>query len=1081
MRRTRWLAAALVAVALSPLSLLAQANAVVAGTVTNAQGGPENGVMVRIERLNVGTTTAQNGTYRLVIPAARVGASASVAVSASRQGLATVTRNVTLTPGAELTQNFVLAASAVELQGLVVTALGITREERSIPNAVQQVSGDELSRSEPNIVASLSGKVSGVNITTAGAQGGSSRIVIRGPSSLTGNNQPLFVVDGVPIDNGSPRLEGYGGRDYGNGAQDINPSDVESISVLKGPNAAALYGSRAANGAIIITTKSGRGTGGRSQVTVSQYGTLEDALRLPSFQNAFGQGLNGQFEYVDGNGGGTYDDYDESWGPPLDGRAIPQYNSPVVGGVRQATPWVANPDNVSSFFDRAYTLTTDASFATSTDRANVRLSVARMDQDAMMPGQKLGRTSVGLNGGIDVSSRLRATTSVQYVGSDGRNRPGIGYDETNPLGQFIWFGRQVDMQDLRQNYRNQRPEDDSQAGMPYSWNYSFHPNPYFLQMSNQNQDSRDRLIGNVALNYEFTDWLSAMARVGTDWYSDDRKVTYAALNYGVGAFNPMTLDTDAVGSNGAFGFQQIGFQETNADFLVNAKPYVSDAFSLVATLGGNQRKVRRQETYTYVSDLVVPGIYSTSNALNTPTDEDYLTRRQINSLYGQAELGYNDYLFVTLTGRNDWSSTLPEDNNSYFYPSVSGALVFTDAVPSLDMGGALTYGKLRASWARVGNDAQPYQLRATYLKQDPFNGIPTFTVPGTLPNDQLRPEETTSIEVGTELRFFDDRIGLDLSYYNSTTRDQIMPVQVSRSSGYASRIVNAGTVRNRGVEVLLNATPVEKGDFRWETTVSWAKNSNRVVSLAEGTDGLLLGSFWGLNIEARRGQPYGSLVGYEYQRDSQGRIVVDEAGLPTANPTVTVLGNYQPDWSGSLTNTFGYKGLSLKVLLDTKQGGSIYSTTHMWGTYAGVLDETAAGRCSLDDTYDNLPACTAATGIVVPGVRVTEAGDTVTNDIVTDAQNYWASLYGLHEAHVFDASFVKLRELTLGYDVPGSMTRRFGLSRMNVALIGRNLALWAKAPHIDPETAFDASNVQGLEFAQMPTARSIGLSVSVTP
>jgi len=1081
MRRIRWLAAAVLAAALTPISLLAQGNATVTGTVTNAQGAPENGVTVRIERLNVGTTTAQDGTYRLVIPGARIQGSSSVTIAASRQGLATVSRSITLTPGAELTQNFVLAASAVELQGLVVTALGITREERAIPNAVQSVSGSDLSRTEPNIVSALSGKVSGVQITSAGAQGGSSRIVIRGPGSLTGNNQPLFVVDGVPIDNSAPRLYGYGGRDYGNGAQDINPADVESISVLKGPNAAALYGARASNGAIIITTKSGSAAARNGQVTVSQYVTREEPLRLPDWQDQFGQGLNGKFEYVDGNGGGQFDDYDESWGPPLDGRMIPQYNSPIVNGVRQPLPWVARPDNVSSFFDNAYTLTTDASFAAASDRANVRLSVSRMDQDAMMPGQKLGRTSVGLNGGIDVTDRFRATTSVQYVGSDGRNRPGIGYDETNPLGQFIWFGRQVDMDDLRRRYQERRPEGDTQAGMPYSWNYSFHPNPYFLQLSNGNRDSRDRLIGNVALNYEFTDWLSALARVGTDFYSDDRKVTFAELNYGVSNFNPLTGGSDNVGENGAFGFHQIGFQETNADFLVMAKPQISDALSLNATFGGNRRKVRRNDTYTYVAELVVPGTFSTSNAATVPDEIDNLSRRQINSLYGQAELGWNDFLFVTLTGRNDWSSTLPEENNSYFYPSVSGALIFTDAIPSLDLGGALSYGKLRASWARVGNDASPYSLRSTFAADNKFNGFPTFTTPNALPNAELKPEETTSIELGTELRFFDDRVGLDVSYYNSTTRNQIMPVQVSRATGFASRWVNAGSVRNRGVELLLNATPIERGDFRWETTVSWSKNNNEVVALAEGLDNLILGTFWGLNVEARKGQPYGSLVGNGYLRDSQGRIVVDATGRPRRDPTVEVLGNYQPDWSGSLSNTFGYKGLSLKVLLDTKQGGSIYSTTHMWGTYAGVLEETAAGRCAWSTAYANLPACTAETGIVVPGVKVTAAGDTVANDIVTTSQRYWAALYGNHESHIFDASFVKLREMTLAYDIPAGTTRRLGLSRMNLALIGRNLALWAKAPHIDPETAFDASNVQGLEFAQMPTARSIGLSVTVTP
>lgn len=1081
MRRIRRLFAALLAVAALPALGAAQQATTVSGRVTNAAGAPENAVSVRIEELGVGNATGADGTYRIVIPAGRLTASRSVRVTASRQGLTAQTHTITLAPGSNATQNFTMTAQAVQVQGLVVTALGLTRTQRSVPNSVQQVQGSDISRSETNVVNALSGKVSGVQITNAGAQGGSARIVIRGPSSITGNNQPLFVVDGVPIDNSAPRLGGYGGRDYGNTAQDVNPNDIASITVLKGPNAAALYGSRAANGAILITTKSGRLAGRRGQLNVSQYVTRENPLRLPDFQNQFGQGQFGQFAFVDGNGNGTFDDYDESWGPALDGRLVPQYNSPVVNGVHTATPWVPSPNNVASYFQTGTTLRTDASFAASSEQANARLSVSRMDQNGIVPGFKLGRTSVGLNGGINVTQKLSATTSVQFAGDNGKDRPGIGYDETNPLEQFIWFGRQVDVQDLHAHYQDIRPDGDPNAGLPYSWNYSFHPNPYFTQLEDSNKDSRRRLIGNVAVTYKFTDWLSGTGRTGTDWYQDSRSLMYAAGNYGMTNTSPFDGSGENIGSNGAYGLDQIGFQETNSDFLFTAKPDMGN-FSLTATLGGNRRSVRRDETYTWVADLVAPGVYSTNNALVTPTNDELMQRRRVNSLYGQTEFGYNDYLFLTLTGRNDWSSTLPSDNNSYFYPSVSGAFVFTDAVPSLNLGGVLSYGKLRASWARVGNDAPVYSLFPTFSANTPFQSFPTFTVPGSLPNAHLKPEQTNSVELGTELRFLHDRMGLDLSWYNATTTNQIMPVQVDAASGYGSVVVNAGSVRNRGIEALLNLTPIDRGGFRWDATLSYARNHNEVVSLAEGVQSLLLGSFWGVNVEARTGEPYGQLVGNGYNRDSQGRIVVDATGRPTMNPEVQAFGSYQPDWTGSISNTLSFRGLSARVLFDTKQGGKIFSATHLWGTYSGVLAETAAGRCRYSASYaSDMPACDPSTGILVPNSVKVVNGDTVPNTTVTTAQRYWKALYPIQEAHIFDASFVKLREVTLGYDLPAGTTRRLGLSHANISLTGRNLALWAKAPHIDPETAFDASNVQGLEFAQMPTARSVGVSVTVTP
>jgi TonB-linked SusC/RagA family outer membrane protein len=1052
----------------------------VTGLVTAAETGqPLPGISVRVQGTSLGTLTNAQGRYSISVPAG--------GRTLSFSSLAYATQEVEIVGDVV---NVALVSEAVALEGILVTALGIERQSRSLGVAAQQVSGEELNRAETNIVNTLQGKVAGVSITNAGVQGGSSRLVIRGNSSLTGNNQPLWVIDGVPIDNysGFVRNTGYGSIDYGNAVQDIAPENIESITVLKGANAAALYGSRASGGAVIVTMKSGRNARG-GLITASQQVTWEDPLRLPDWQDQFGQGVDGQFRYVDGNGGGVYDEVDESWGPPLDGRLIEQYNSPIVNGVRQATPWVARPDNINQFFETGRTLQTNASFAAASDEANVRLSMSRMNQDGMMPGFSLGRTTAGLNGGVTLSERLTATGSAQYVGSDGAGRPGIGYGETNPMIQFIWFGRQVDMQDLRANYNTFRGPDDVQAGMPYSWNYSYHPNPYFLQQVNGNRDKRDRLIGNVGLNYQFTPWLSALVRTGTDWYQDDRRTMYAEGNYGVTNVSPITGGDEIVGDRGAFGQYQIGFQETNTDFLLSLNRNLSDAVTLNANLGGNRRDFRRQTNYVWVAGLSAPGIFSVENASETPDPFDFLSRKRVNSLYGQTEFGLNNYLFVTLTGRNDWSSTLPEGNNSYFYPSVSGSLILSDMIPALG-DGPLGYAKLRASWARVGSDADPYQLSTTYLSNPAFDGFPRFEVANSIKNAELRPESTDSWEVGTELGFVDNRLSLDLTYYNEVTRDQILPVQISRASGFSSTVVNAGSVRNRGIEMAITATPLRTPDFHWESTVTWAKNSNEVVELAEGLESLTLGNFWYGSIQARPGEPYGSIVGTTYRRDSQDRIVVNSSGVPIRNVTQSVLGNYNPDWTGGWANSFSFKGLNLNVLLDTKQGGDIYSVSNQWGTYAGVFEETVRGRCIPDggDPVEGMPACSPETGILVPNsVRVTAAGDTVPNTgegaIYTNSQAYWNSsgVFAVTETNVFDASFVKLREVTLTYQVPVSLTDRLRVSGLQLGLTGRNLALWTDTPHIDPETAFDASNVQGLEFGQIPAARSVGLNISIQP
>lgn len=1043
-------AALAVAIGSAAPPLHAQSTGTVRGTVTDAstQRPIAGAQVVAGERRAV---TDQAGRYTLsAFPAG------TATVRAEMIGYGAETRSVTVTVGGEVVADFALSSTAVALEGLVVTALGITREERSISTSVQQVTGEELTRApEGNLVTALSGKVSGVNITNSNTAGGSSRIVIRGSNSLTGNNQPLFVVDGVPVSNAasgwSQGGSGYNALDYGNAVQDINPADIESISVLKGPNAAALYGSRAANGAIIITTKKGLGSSAGS-VTASSSVTFETPLKLPTYQNLYGQGSNGRFAYVNGRGGGVFDDTDESWGPRLDaGEMIPQFFS---NG--QPAPWVSNPNNVRDFFETGRTVNTSAAFSTSTDRTNVRLSLANMNQDGMYPSFKQDRTTLSLNGGADLNDRLRIDGAAQYIKSDVRNRPAQGYGGSNVMWQFLWFGRQVDTRQLKNQLYNE-------DGTQFNWNNRWNNNPYWTATVNRNSDERDRVIGSATLTYQVTPWLSALVRSGTDWYQENRVRTYAAG----------TIGLSGVDANGAFGEANIFRQERNTDFLLTADFGRRGDFSLNANFGGNRRDNFYRDNSAYVRNLVVPGLYDLGNAAVTPDFSDWRERKRVNSLYAATQIGFRDYLFVDVTGRNDWSSTLPEGNNSYFYPSVSGSFVFSDAFPSLG-GGFLSFGKVRAGWAQVGNDADAYQLLDPYISDSPFGSVPRFTASNRLRNFDLKPELTRSWEVGTELRFLDSRLGFDVTYYDKSTSNQIIPVQISPMTGFTERILNAGRISNRGVELAANAVPVRLDNgFEWEVTANYTRNRSRVEELHSDLQTIVLGTYYGVTVEARKGQPYGQLYGRKYERDSQGNIVVGSNGVPlnrTQNP-IGLLGNYNPDWNGGLGNRFSFRGLELGFLLDTQQGGSIYSLTNYYGRRSGVLIETLQGR-------EN--SATEQT-LIVPGVRVLANGDTVPNDIPVTAQLYHRGIGGVSEEFVYDASFVKLREVRLGYAVPRSFTDRIGVSSMQVALVGRNLALWSDVPHIDPETAFNAGNVQGFEYSQMPSARSIGFNVSVTP
>jgi TonB-linked SusC/RagA family outer membrane protein len=1066
MSKLRWAAAVLLLLVAVPSALFAQGTGTVQGLVSDATTGqPLSGVQVTLVGTGLGIVTNDQGRYMLMnVP------SGEHVIRAEIIGYRTVDQPVFIRSGATATASFGLTQVAVALQRLnvVVTALGLERQERTLTTSVQQVAGDQLSRvPDPNLVASLTGKISGVNISNSNVAGGSSRIVIRGANSLTGGNQPLFVVDGIPVSNMTGNnpfgTRGYNAIDYGNAIQDLHPNDIESITVLKGPNAAALYGSRAANGAILITTRSGRrSTGLGIGVTATSTVTFERPLKLPDYQNMYGQGWNGRFSYLNGRGGGTFDDYDESWGPRLDmGLNIRQFFS---NG--ETAPWVSHPNNVENFFETGRTANTSVAFATTTDRMSTRLSIGSFDQDGMYPGFRQQRVAIGLNSSVDLTDRLHTQLSAQYLNSDGANRPAQGYGADNFMWQFLWFGRQVDTGLLKDRLYNV-------DGTQFNWNNRWNNNPYWTALVNTNEDQRDRIIGSASLSYDVTPWLVASLRTGTDWFQDNRRRHFAAGTIGQTGVDP----------NGAFGESNIFRQETNTDVLLSTKPHPFGDFTLSGNVGGNRRNNNYRSNGTYVRNLVVTDLFDLNNAAVTPELSDWREAQRVNSLYGAAQVGFRNVLFVDVTGRNDWSSTLPADNNSYFYPSVSAGLIVSDLVriPGLE------YGKVRAGWAQVGNDADPYMLLDPYLADAPFNGVPRYTASNRLRNFSLKPETTESWEVGAELRFLQDRLNLDLTYYDKITFDQIVPVQIPSPTGFTSRMLNAGQISNTGWELLLNGTPVRLGNgLSWDVTLNYSTNDNKVDELYGDLETIVLDTYYGVSVEARKGEPYGQMYGRKYVRDSQGRIVVGSNGLPLNVASVNgvstsgLLGNYNPDFAWGVTNRLRFRGVELSFLIDGQQGGSIYSLTNVYGTRSGVLSNTILGR-EVADTL-GVPITPAnGGGLIVPNSVKVVAGDTVPNDIRVTAQAYHRGLTGIHEQFVYDATFTKLREIRIGADVPRAWTNRLRISRMSVALLGRNLMLWSDVPHIDPETAFNPGNAQGFEYSQPPSQRSLGFSVTIMP
>lgn len=1036
----------------------------VSGVVTarsDAQRIP--GVIITVKGKNRGTNTDADGKYSIV-------ANPNDTLHFSFIGYGAVDQVV----GTGKVLNVGLESTESKLNEVVVTALGISREKRSLGYAVQELKSKDIADAkETNLVNALAGKIAGVTVTNSQGNMGSSRIIIRGETSIAGNNQPLFVVDGVPVDNSQL---GIGtGRDFANAISDLNPDDIESLNVLKGPNAAALYGSRAAAGVLVIKTKTGKSAKGLG-VTLNSSATFESLLVLPKFQDVYGQGSGGQFSYVDGKGGGLNDGVDESWGPKMDGRLIPQFFS---NG--QPAPFVAHPDNVKDFYETGYTLNNGVSVAGNSEKIDYRFSYNNTKQEGILPNTGITRNSFALNSTYRIAPKLTLSTFANYTRAGADNLPGVDGRRGNSVTlQFIWFGRQVDTRLLR-NYK-------AADGTDYNWNHSYYSNPYWIQNENTVGQGRNRFFGNARLSYEITNWLSANLRVGTDSYNDKRKYKVAFYTNGT-PFGSYTEDNYVV-------------QETNIEFTLNAKKKINSDFTIDGLVGVNERTNQFEQNYQQAPKLAVRDVYTLNNSRDPLISTSYFSKLRVYSAFASAQLSFRDWAFLNVTARNDRSSTLPSENNSYFYPSVNAAVVLSDALGIKS--DVLTSLKVRGGWAQVGKDADPYQLVNTYPFSQPFGAYPLLTVNDKYLKKDLKPEITRASEFGLEASFLNNRIHTDVTYYTSSSYNQILLADVSATTGYLKKLLNAGKINNHGVEVTLGGTPVTTASgFIWNINFNYAKNISKVIELdQEGyLNDYVLGSSGNIQVLASKGKRYGALYGKAYARDAQGRILVNANGTPQIANDKKVLGYYTPKWTGSVNNDFAFKGFTLGFLIDTRQGGSIWSGTNYTGIYTGVLAASLPGR---DAEHGGLPYYYAGNNTNGTAVKLADHnaaapnGETVyhdgvvfdgvtadgkKNEAILPAQRYYKSVYSssLNESSVYSASFIKLREVRLGYALPKELIKKWGLQAVNLTVTARNL--WyidKKVPNIDPETAFNTGNGQGLETLQIPTTRSLGLNLRVS-
>ncbi|QIH35102.1 SusC/RagA family TonB-linked outer membrane protein [Sphingobacterium sp. DR205] len=1050
------------------------AQTVLKGKVVDQDGKPIPGVTITL-RDGTGTQTGQNGEFTINYKQA-----GQLSVSAIGYGR----KEVNLTN--QTTIQVTLQSDERSLDEVIVTAMGITRDKKSLGYAIQEVKAKDLTDAgQLSVTSSLSGKVAGVQVNQfGGAVGSSARISIRGNTSFSADQQPLIVVDGVPITNTTQRSgdNRYSGVDYGSGLNDINPEDIENVTVLKG-GSAALYGMRAGKGVIMITTKSGKKANNGVQISYDGNFTIDRAATIPKYQNSYGQGTRGDeyslntfgkgltyqsyaqdsvFNYVDGKGGGVNDGIDESWGPRLDiGLMLPQFNSPMVDGVRQATPWISHPSNVRDFFQTGYSMNHNLSLMSKTDRSSTRASLSFRDQKGTVPNTDQKKYSAQVNNSYKISEKVSYDIMSSFTRTESDNLIMQGYDGANPMNGLIWFGRQVDMKDLKNNW-DQR---DAQGNYTYyNWNSIYHMNPYYSMHESINSLKMNRVFGKSSLYYQPFDFLKFEGRVGLDYYNTNR-------------FERNYFNFDH--RNGSFSENKNSTTEFNFDFLANFNKQYGD-FNVLGTIGANYRDNQFESNTLGANGLAVLGVYTIANKIGAADVLMDHSHNRSNSIYGQASVGWKDQVYVDLTARNDWSSTLTK---SFFYPSMSLSWLPTTSFTSIKSD-VLSFLKLRLNLAEVGNATNPYANGNYYYAQnDAFRDIAQMYKSMTYALRDLKPESIFTWETGVEVGLFKDRLHADISYYHKNAKDQLISVNTSNTVGFTSLFLNAGNIESKGVELQLRGDILRRENgVNWTATVNFSKDKNKVLELYPKLDlnDYQIGWTWGIPTMASKGRPWGTLIGNAYDRTEDGAIKVTEDGLAMGKSTQPI-GNIVPDFMASLRNDFKYKDFSFGFMLDFRKGGDIWSQTMSHAYATGIGEITAANGIREH-------AIVAGKDVMKNErfVMQDKNGEWVQNTIQTNAQD-WFKNGDVDEAFVFDGSFLKLREAYLTYNLPQHIYSKIkGIKRANVSLIGSNLALiWvhkSNTMRLDPETGGVSSDSRGMGFEQasVPTSRSIGLKVGFT-
>lgn len=998
------------------------------GVVKDEAGQGLPGVNVLLKGTSRGTNTDAEGTFKLSVPATGTLILSSVGYE---------TKEIAL--GAASSIEVSLAPDVRTLGEVVVTALGISKDQKVLSYATQTIQTGNISKArELNVANSLAGRVANLDIArSSSGVGGSSRVVLRGDRSITGNNQALIVIDGVPMDNSnfSPG-NANGGRDGGDGLSSVNPDDIESINVLNGASATALYGSRAANGALIINTKKGSVRKGFG-VTINSSFQAEQAMILQKFQNVYGQGSAGVYNRAS----------EFSWGPKMEGQPVAMWgpNPTNAGKTYNMTP---NPNNYRDFYSTGSQISNSLAFSGGSEKTQTYFSYTNVGAKGIVDNNKLKRNILNLRISNQIGQKLSLDTKITYLSERIDNRQQTGEAFANLQRHILRIPRNISLaqaQDfeyvdpvtgsLRQNYWNP----GSNGGQ----------NPYWIKNRVIALDNRDRITGFTSLTYKITPALKVMARGGIDRYVDKFEGKWYTNTY-------------TIADNGEYQTSWRQVTEQNYDLFAIYDKKFSESIAVNATVGGSLQRRSQLDQLTINNGLNRENLFITGNARNSQTTRG-VNETEKQGVFATADVTFKNALTVTVTARNDWSSTLPKESQSYFFPGVGFSAVLSNMITLPD---AISFMKVRGSYAQTGNDARPYLLNQTYtfLAGGP-NGF--IVRDGVKPFPNLKPELTTALEFGLQMKFLNNRYGFDLGWYNSDSKNQLFPVAIPPASGWSSEFINAGLVNNKGVELVLNATPLQTDNLRWDIDLNYAKNVNKLVELTPDLKELQLTNDFMNNIRAIEGRPLGEIYSRGYVRNNAGQILVGTDGLPQITSGTTVyLGNARPDWTGGLSNRISYKNLSLNFLISARMGGVVTSFTNAVIYADGVTEETLAGR----DSY------------TFPGVK----SDGSANNIATTAERYWVKVGGRNtpagEVFTYSASNIRMREMALSYNLPSSLFKKTPFQGIAVSLVGRNLFFFMnKAKGFDPELASGAQNTSvGLESFSLPSTRTFGVNLNLS-